>query len=132
MSYKYIFTWIYLLSACAMLAIGRVYDERLSIFGFNISILLSVVFFLLTLFFFTFIKSIVLDKNRILLFSFYMALLVINPILWTFFGASEYGVLKFLNFILITIPLSIIILEYLKYQDVKNIFIILFHFSNSY
>ena len=35
------------------------------------------------------------------------------------------GFFKFLNFILITVPISIIITEKFKYQDVKNIFLIL-------
>ena len=41
------------------------------------------------------------------------------------FGVVEFGLYKFLNFILITIPISIIVLEKLSYHEIKNLFLIL-------
>ena len=46
-----LFTFIFVLTAAAELAIGRIYDERLSFLGFNLSILLSFVFLLFSLIF---------------------------------------------------------------------------------
>ena len=41
------------------------------------------------------------------------------------YGVDEFGLLKFLNFIIITIPISLIIIEKLSYQEIKSFFIIL-------
>ena len=124
-----LFSFIFVLTAAAELAIGRIYDERLSFLGFNLSILLSFVFLLFSIIFIFSTKKIILDKSKILLISFFLVLLIMNPILWTVYGAFEYGVIKFFNFVLISIPLSFIIIEKLKYDDIKNLFYILLGLS---
>ena len=125
MKIKNLFSLIFLLSACFELAVGRIYDDRLSIYGVNLSIVISLFFFITAIILLSSIKKIILNKTKIVLFSFFILLLIINPILWSIYGANEYGIAKFLNFILITIPIAIIILEKFKYDDVKNIFLIL-------
>ena len=125
MRIKNIFSFIFLLAACAELAIGRVYDERLFIYGINLSLVISFFFFLTSILLLSSIKKIRFTKPKLILYGFFLSLLIVNPILWLVYGAYEYGVFKFLNFILITIPISVIISEKFKYQDVKNIFLIL-------
>jgi|TARA_B110000459_G_scaffold30792_1_gene31511 O-antigen ligase len=125
MRIKNIFSFLFLLAACAELAIGRVYDERLSIYGINLSLIISFFFFLTAVLLLSSIKKIILTRSKIILFGFFILLLIVNPILWLVYGVYEYGFFKFLNFILIAIPISIIITEKFKYQDVKNIFLIL-------
>lgn len=125
MKIKNLFSLIFLLSACFELAVGRIYDDRLSIYGVNLSIIISLFFFITSIILLSSIKKIILNKTKVVLFSFFILLLIINPILWSIYGANEYGIAKFLNFILITIPIAIIILEKFQYDDVKNIFLIL-------
>ena len=43
------FYWLFMFSACAMIAIGRVYDDRLELLGINIALIISVIFFLSSL-----------------------------------------------------------------------------------
>ena len=110
-----------MLSACAELAIGRIYDERLSIYGVNLSILISIVFLFTSIVLLSSIKRVTLNRPKIILFGFFMLLLIVNPILWSVYGAYEYGIAKFLNFIFIIIPISVVILERFRYDEVKNI-----------
>ena len=47
---KSIFSWVFMLSACALLAIGRVYDERLVIANINLVVLVSIIYFVSVVF----------------------------------------------------------------------------------
>ena len=125
MRIKSLFLFIFILSACAELAIGRLYDERLSIYGVNLSILIGIVFLFTSIVLLSSIKRVTLNRPKIILFGFFMLLLIVNPILWSVYGAYEYGIAKFLNFIFIIIPISVVILERFRYDEVKNIFLIL-------
>ena len=125
MKFKNLTTLLFLFSASAELAIGRLFDERLSIFGINVSVVLSLIFVITSIFFIASIKKIVMSKAKKLLFVFYALILIVTPILWSIFGFNEFGFLKFINFIVITIPISIIVLECLSFHEIKNLFIIL-------
>jgi O-antigen ligase len=48
-----------------------------------------------------------------------------SPILWVFFGVNGYGVEKYINFLLIIVPISVIILEKYDLKDVFNTLLIL-------
>ena len=122
-------SFFFVLAASAEIAIGRIYDERLSIYGFNLSILISVVFFISSIFIFASFKKIIITSSKVYLLLFFASIVLITPILWTVYGAEEYGVLKFFNFVLIAIPLTLIILEKFDVTDVKNIFILLLGLS---
>jgi len=124
-----ILSFIFVLAASAEIAIGRIYDERLSFFGFNLSILISVVFFISSILIFSTFKKITLNSSKVYLLSFFASLILITPILWTIYGVEEYGFLKFFNFVLIAIPLTLIIFEKFDFVDVKNIFILLLSLS---
>ena len=69
---KDIYSWIYIFFVAAMLAIGKLYDERLEIFGFNFSIVLSSLFIILSIPLFASIKKI----QRIYPVHFVLAFLV--------------------------------------------------------
>ena len=152
MKIKSLYSIFFLLAICALLAIGRVYDSRLLVFGINLSLILSCTYFSFLMVFLFSIKNIFLNKTRLILYSFFAFVILITPILWTvyginalpistygnsyqdyilhtsnygFLGVSEYGVLKYLNFVLITVPISFVILQIFKYSDVKNLFLIL-------
>ena len=125
MKFKNLTTLLFLFSASAELAIGRLFDERLSIFGINVSVVLSLIFVITSILFIASIKKVVMSKAKKLLFVFYALIVIVTPILWSIFGFNEFGFLKFINFIVITIPISIIVLECLSFHEIKNLFIIL-------
>ena len=119
------FAWVFMFSACGLLAIGRVYDDRLVIAGINLVVLVSVVFLISVLILFSSIKKIILSKSKILLYSFYLLVLFTGPILWLIFDVTEFGFEKFINFWLIIVPISIIIIEKYNKDDVLKTFYIL-------
>jgi O-antigen ligase len=121
-----LFSWVFMLSACALLAIGRVYDERLVIAGFNL-VLFICLFFLVSIVFLLFsIKKMVLSKSKVLFYMFYLSVLVLTPILWMLFNVTEFGLEKYLNFCLIVVPVSIVIIEKYDREDVvKTLYILL-------
>ena len=61
---KDIYSWIYILFVAAMLAIGKLYDERLEVFEFNFSIVLSSLFIILSIPLFAAIKKIHINSSR--------------------------------------------------------------------
>lgn len=120
-----LFLWSYTLLLSAMLAIGRIYDERLEVFGINLSLIISVTYILFSIFFLFSIKDLKITKTKILLYVFYFLVISITPILWLVYGVIEYGFLKYLNYILIVIPISVIIIEKFRHKDVTRLLIAL-------
>ena len=114
--------FLFILFASAMLAIGRLYDSRLEIYGVNLTILLSSFYCIFLIALFLTKKSIKISALKVLQYLFYFSLIVSNLVLWMFYDVQEYGVIKFINLLLITIPISIIISEYFKIKD-RNVFI---------
>tara|TARA_B110000240_G_scaffold159518_1_gene177947 strand:- start:1299 stop:1826 length:528 start_codon:yes stop_codon:yes gene_type:complete len=117
--------WIFLLSSCAFLAIGRVYDERLEIADINIGVLLSVIYFVSVIFILFSIKKTILSKSKVLFYSFYLLALLMTPILWLVFDITDYGFEKAMNFWLIIIPISVVVAEKYERKDVINTLYIL-------
>tara|TARA_B110001469_G_scaffold9722_1_gene9488 strand:+ start:1925 stop:3130 length:1206 start_codon:yes stop_codon:yes gene_type:complete len=122
---KTFFSWLFMFSACALLAIGRVYDDRLVIAGINLVVIVSVVYLISLLILFSSIKKIVFSKSKILLYSFYLLVLITGPVLWLIFDVTEFGFEKFVNFWLIVVPISIVVIEKYDRKDVINTFYIL-------
>ena len=104
---KDIYSWIFILIASAMIAVGRVYDERLEIGGVNFSIILSSLFIIFSIPLFSSVKSFKINSSKRYLFGF-LALIFFSPILWGFYGLTEYGIEKYVNFVVIIIPLVLI------------------------
>ena len=77
-----LFLWSYTFLLSAMLAIGRIYDERLEIFGINLSLIISVAYILFSIFLLFSIKDLRITKTKILLYVFYFLVISITPILW--------------------------------------------------
>ena len=125
MSVKKIVSWIFLFSSCALLAIGRVYDERLEFFGVNGGLFLTVIYLFSILVMLFSIKKIILSKSKLLFYSFYFLALLMTPILWTVFDITYYGLEKAINFWLIVIPISVVVVERYARKDVLNAFYIL-------
>ena len=125
MNIKIINSWIFLLASCALLAIGRIYDERLEILGLNFGIFVSVIYIVSVIFMLFSIKTISLSKSKILLYLFYLLAIIITPILWLIFDITDYGIEKAINFCIIVIPISIVIAEKYERKDVMNTFYIL-------
>ena len=99
------------------MAIGRFYDERLELLGINFSIIFSSIF---TLSFFSvlfLIKSIKIDLNKILLYIFYYLIIISTLILWSIYGVTDYGLVKFFNLVLIPLPISLVIIEKFNNRD---------------
>jgi len=128
MKHKNIFSWIYILLACAMLAIGRVYDERLDFFGINLSIILSVSFLLLSIPLLLSIKRVKHFNTKRLFYYFLLIIIILPPMLCLYFDYDTFGFEKYFNFIFIVIPLVIIVIETFKYNDVRVFFKILLGF----
>ena len=125
MSAKTIISWIFLFLSCALLAIGRVYDERLEIAEINLGIFLSVFYLVSVIFMLFSIKKTILSKSKVLFYSFYLLALLMTPILWLVFDVTDYGFEKAINFWLIVIPISVVIAEKYERKDVLNTFYIL-------
>tara|TARA_B110000211_G_scaffold71759_1_gene83187 strand:- start:1823 stop:3010 length:1188 start_codon:yes stop_codon:yes gene_type:complete len=128
MKYKNSFSWIYILLACAMLAIGRLYDERLEFFGINLSIILSVSFLLLSIPLLLSIKRVKHFNTKRLFYYFLLIIIILPPMLCLYFDYDTFGFEKYFNFIFIVIPLVIIVIETFKYNDVRIFFKILLGF----
>ena len=128
MKHKNIFSWIYILLACAMLAIGRVYDERLEFFGINLSIIFSVSFLLLSIPLLFSIKRVKHFNTKRLFYYFLLIIIILPPMLCLYFDYDTFGFEKYFNFIFIVIPLVIIVIETFKYNDVRIFFKILLGF----
>ena len=103
MKIKNIFSWVYILILCAMIAIGKMYDDRLEFLGINLALIISIIYLILSFLLMISIKKLVITKSKFLLYVFYCSIIVITPILWVVYGAIEYGILKYLNFCLIVI-----------------------------
>ena len=127
MRVKGIYSSAYILIATTMIAVGRIYDERLELFGINFSILLSSLFIILSIPLFMSVKSISFSSSRRILY-FFIGFVTISPLLWSFYGYNEYGVEKYVNFILIILPLIFIVTNLFKYKDVSVFFKILLLF----
>ena len=125
MKVKTINSWIFLFLSCALLAIGRVYDERLEIAEINLGIFLSVIYLVSVIFMLFSIKKTILSKSKVLFYSFYLLALLMTPILWLVFDVTDYGFEKAINFWLIVIPISVVIAEKYERKDVLNTFYIL-------
>ena len=119
------FSWVFMFSACALLAIGRIYDERLSILDVNFSVIISAIYLFAVLTILFSIISISINKTKFSFYLFYFSCLIMTPILWVFFGVNGYGAEKYINFLLIIIPISVIILEKFELKEVFYTLLIL-------
>jgi len=137
MKAKDILSVIFLLASCAMLAVGSIYDERLDFLEIRFSLILSFFYIVSSFILVLSIKNIKIGKSKASLLFLYSYIIVITPVLWVLFEYMEYGFhnttyeymeygfLKYLNFILIVVPISIIISEKFNYRDVANLFKVL-------
>lgn len=112
-----------------MLAIGRVYDERLEILDINFGIPISLIYLISVFIMLLSIKRIKISKTKILFYSFYLLAVIMTPILWLTFDISSDSLEKAINFWLIVIPISIVIAEKFERRDVINTLYILFGVS---
>ncbi|MGY8987290.1 MAG: O-antigen ligase family protein [Flavobacteriales bacterium] len=120
---------LFTLFAGVMLAIGRFYDHRLEVYGVNLTIILSSIYSVILICIFLLIKKSELTFSKILQYSFFSIAILSNLVLWIFYDFNEYGLIKFLNFILITIPISVIISERFSRKDAKTLIWVLFSIS---
>lgn len=119
---------IFILLACGMLAIGRLYDERLEFFEINVSLFMSIAFFLFSIPLLFSIKRIKLYNTKLFLYFFLLVILFLSPILALYCGYDTYGFQKYFNFILIVIPIVFITLERFDYNEVQFFFKVILYF----
>ena len=100
--------WSFIISACGLLAVGRLYDERLSFFGINLVLILTTFYFFSCSYLIFSTRNVVFTKTKLLLYFFYLSVIIITPILWLFFGVTEFGRMNYINFIFIIIPISFV------------------------
>ena len=91
MKAKDILSIIFLLAACAMLAVGSIYDERLDFLEIRFSLILSFFYIVSSFILVLSIKNIKIGKSKATLLFLYSYILVITPILWVLFEYMEYG-----------------------------------------
>ena len=119
-----------MLTSCALLAIGRLYDERLEFININLSILISSIYVVSVICILLSINKIILSKTKFLFYLFYLAILVITPLLWLVFDVTDFGCTNFINFSIIIVPISLIVVEKYDQKDVLNTFYILLAVSS--
>ena len=112
-----------------MLAIGRFYDDRLQYEGFNISILLSSIYCIITYYIVFLFGRHELNKAKIFQYIFFVFVIISNLMLWIIYGLNDYGLSKFLDFVLITMPISIVISQVFKNKDIKYLLYVIFGVS---
>jgi O-antigen ligase len=122
---RHVIFWLFMLTSCALLAIGRLYEVRLKFLNINLTILISSVYIVSVISILLSIKKIILSKTKILFYLFYLAILVINPLLWLVFDVTDFGLTNFINFGIIVVPISFIVVEKYARNDVLNTFYIL-------
>jgi len=122
------FFQIFILLACGMLAIGRLYDERLEFFEINISLVMSIAFFLFSIPILFSIKKIKLYNTKSLYYLFLLVILFLSPILALNYGYDIFGIQKYFNFILIVLPVVFIVIEKFNYKEVKFFFKVMLYF----
>ena len=115
---------IFILLACGMLAIGRLYDERLEFFEINISFLMSISFFLFSIPLLFSIKNIKVYNTKSLFYLFFFIILFLSPLLALNFGYNSFGLQKYFSFILIVFPIVIIVIEKFNSKEIKFFFIL--------
>ena len=113
------FFQIFILLACGMLAIGRIYDERLEFFEINISLVMSIAFFLFSIPILFSIKKIKLYNTKSLYYLFLLVILFLSPVLALNYGYDIFGIQKYFNFILIVLPVAFIVIEKFNYKELK-------------
>ncbi len=117
--------WTFIISACGLLAIGRLYDVRLSFYGINLVSILSILYFFSCSYLVFSTRNIVFTKTKFLLYFFYLSVVIVTPILWLFFGVKEFGYMNYINFIFIIIPISFVVIERFDRQDILNMLYVL-------
>jgi O-antigen ligase len=127
MKSKGIVSWIFPLLATGVIAVGRVYDERLFYFGMNISLIISSCFIIYSLLFLASIKNVRLFPTK-RIFYLFLSILIVSPLFWGFYNVTEYGLYKYINFIFLIVPLLIVLSEKFSYSDVLRLFQVLFWF----
>ncbi len=121
-----VYSWLLIFMTSVMIAIGKFYDERLEIAGVNFSIILSVLFVILFFPMLFSIRTIQFTLSKGYLYAF-LALILFSPILWGFHGVTEYGIEKYINFVVIIIPLVLVSSRF-EYKDVLLLMHILLYF----
>ena len=127
MKSKGIVIWIFPLLATGVIAVGRVYDERLFYFGMNISLIISSCFIIYSLLFLASIKNVRLFPTK-RIFYLFLSIVIVSPLFWGFYNVTEYGLYKYINFIFLIVPLLIVLSEKFSYSDVLRLFQVLFCF----
>ena len=119
---------IFIMLACGMLAIGRLYDERLEFFEINISFLMSISFFLFSIPLLFSIKNVKVYNTKSLFYLFFFIILFLSPLLALNFGYNSFGLQKYLSFILIVFPIVTIVIEKFNSKEIKFFFKVILYF----
>ena len=120
-----IYSWIYLLLACAMISIGKIYDERLMLFDFNFGVVFSVLFLLFSIYSILTVQKINVTASMQWMFLF-LSYILLSPILWSIYSYTEIGLEKYINFVSIVIPIVFLTNKF-KIIDVNKFFNILLY-----
>lgn len=120
---------IFLFSASAMLAIGHFYDDRLVIYGVNLTLIISVFYSISSFLLILKNKNITISVSKFVFYLLLLFIIIFTPINWMIYGINEYGLDKYISFVLIIIPICYISIEVLNKNDIKKLLWILFGVS---
>jgi len=121
---------IFLFSASAMLAIGHFYDDRLVIYGVNLTLIISVFYSISAFLLILKNKNITISVTKFIFYLLLLFIIIITPINWMIYGLNEYGLDKYISFILIILPICYISIEVLNKNDIRKLLWILFGVSS--
>ena len=120
---------LFIFSSSGLMAVGYFYDDRLSIYDINISVLISVFYILSGILLLLTIRTLRFTIPKTILYAFFILFVLATPLLWINFGYNIYGIQKYVSFSLIVIPTCIIILETFSRKDIHFMIWVLFSIS---
>ena len=129
MNLEKIIKFIFILSSCGLISVGNFYDDRLIFFGINISLVISGLYIFSLISLLIKVRDIKFSISKFILYTFFLLVIVLSPILWLIFEVNQYGVIKYLTFLFITVPISVVILELFTERDMNFMIWVLFSVS---
>ena len=129
MNLEKIIKFIFILSSCGLISVGNFYDDRLIFFGINISFVISGLYVFSLMSLLIKVRDIKFSISKFILYTFFLLVIVLSPILWLIFEVNQYGVIKYLTFLFITVPISVVILELFTERDMNFMIWVLFSVS---
>lgn len=128
---------LFILFSITILATGNFFDDRLSLFDIDFSVVFSFIYLILLCINLTLLKKIKLSSLNILQYTVFSYMIVSTLILWIIFDIHEYNdlrygsyaVTKYFTILLFIIPYSFLINHHFNNSDINFLVVLLFSIS---